>query len=116
MAKNSKKRKSTTEAGQHGLKKPKSDTPNPGLHNDTSTGAAADLIGNLIYQDELDITTDTLTALSQNPELIGLKALKPFKTAIHNYWRTSQEVSGVGEYGHGRAVLASTKHTIHELR
>lgn len=53
-------------------------------------------LGNLIYEEELETTTETLLTLAQNPDLIRLKALKPFKTAVHDYWRVSQEVSQAG--------------------
>lgn len=54
------------------------------------------LIGNLIYDDELETTTETLAILARNPSLIGLKALKPFKTAVHDYWRVAHETSNTG--------------------
>ncbi|PPQ65025.1 hypothetical protein CVT24_008173 [Panaeolus cyanescens] len=67
--------------------------------SDDKTGCktdTSDMIGGVILEDELEITTDTLTLLAKNPDLLSLKALKPFKTAVHEYWRVSNEVSGVG--------------------
>ncbi|KAH9476056.1 hypothetical protein JR316_0011626 [Psilocybe cubensis] len=54
------------------------------------------MIGGLIYEDELETTTDTLLMLANNPSLIGLKALKPFKTAVHDYWRVANEATQTG--------------------
>ena len=56
------------------------------------------MLGGLLYKDELETTTETLTLLSQNPSLIGLKALKPFKTAVHDYWRVAHETTNTGMY------------------
>ena len=39
------------------------------------------MLGNLLSEDELETTTETLTLLAKNP-----KALKPFKTAVYDYW------------------------------
>lgn len=55
------------------------------------------MIGGLIYEDELDVTTETLHTLAKNPNLISLKALKPFKTAVHDYWRVANETSLTGK-------------------
>jgi hypothetical protein len=94
MAKGSKKRKlapdnSTRHSKQ--LKKDVSESETAFSHPDKPT-----LIGNLIYEEELETTTETLTLLAENPTLIGLKALKPFKTAIHEYWRVANETSLTG--------------------
>jgi hypothetical protein len=92
MAKGSKKRKQPSENSTAVLKKPRKDVVEPlvqELENPT-------LIGNLIFQDELETTTETLSILSKNPALIGLKALKPFKTAVHDYWRVAHETSNTG--------------------
>ncbi|KAK7052112.1 hypothetical protein R3P38DRAFT_3386647 [Favolaschia claudopus] len=53
-------------------------------------------IGNLIYADELETTTDILWTLAKNPQLISLKPLKAFRTAVHDYWRVATEVSHTG--------------------
>ncbi|KAJ6482520.1 hypothetical protein C8R45DRAFT_1001727 [Mycena sanguinolenta] len=53
-------------------------------------------IGNVIFADELETTTDTLCTLAKHPELIPLKALKAFRTAVHDYWRVSTEISHTG--------------------
>ncbi|KAG5645400.1 hypothetical protein DXG03_006353 [Asterophora parasitica] len=83
-----KKRKQSAESGPTS-KKLKQDTPQPVVED-------SPLIGNLIYYDELETTTDTLLALAKNPSLIGLKALKPFKTAVHDYWRVAHETTNTG--------------------
>ncbi|KAJ7040983.1 hypothetical protein C8F04DRAFT_1219605 [Mycena alexandri] len=53
-------------------------------------------IGDLIFTDDLETTTETLSTLAQNPELISLKSLKAFRTAVHDYWRIAIEVSQTG--------------------
>ncbi|KDR79257.1 hypothetical protein GALMADRAFT_223491 [Galerina marginata CBS 339.88] len=119
MGKNSKKRKNAPEKIAAVVKKVKhaplpaaafhvqnndSDTPSP-ADNDTSlektaltsaSATAGEMIGGLLYEDELETTTDTLRLLAQNPSLIGLKALKPFKTAVHDYWRVAHETTLTG--------------------
>ncbi|KAF9046772.1 hypothetical protein BJ165DRAFT_1474174 [Panaeolus papilionaceus] len=57
---------------------------------------ASGMIGGLIFEEELETTTETLKILAKNPHLLNLKSLKPFKTAVHEYWRASNEVAGVG--------------------
>ncbi|KAH8094633.1 hypothetical protein BXZ70DRAFT_946930 [Cristinia sonorae] len=113
MAKNSKKRKAAPE--KHTVsKKLKQDDHE--LPNKTTTipdvVVQTDMIGGLIYEDELDITTETLLTLAQNPSLIGLKALKPFKTAIHDYWRVAHESTGTGSSLTSRisAALVDQRH------
>lgn len=54
------------------------------------------MLGGLLYEDELETTTEILSLLAKNPSLIGLKALKPFKTAVHDYWRVAHEISNTG--------------------
>lgn len=54
------------------------------------------MLGNLLYEDDLETTTETLAILSKNPSLIGLKALKPFKTAVYDYWRVAHETTNTG--------------------
>ncbi len=56
----------------------------------------AGVIGGLVYEDELETTTDTLLTLARNPGLLSLKALKPFKAAVHDYWRVAHETSNTG--------------------
>ncbi|GLB40901.1 putative prolyl 4-hydroxylase [Lyophyllum shimeji] len=91
MAKNSKKRKQLADNPPVASKKPRQDTKEPRIVEDSPP-----LIGNLIYQDELETTTEILTILAKNPTLIGLKALKPFKTAVHDYWRVANETTNTG--------------------
>lgn len=93
MAKGPKKRKQNSENPPVLLKKPRTDIPVPDTDDST-------LIGNLIFHDELETTTETLSILAKNPGLIGLKALKPFKTAVHDYWRVAHEASNTGERDH----------------
>ncbi|KAF9465989.1 hypothetical protein BDZ94DRAFT_1159016 [Collybia nuda] len=93
MAKGPKKRKQNLQDSRIQFKKPRTDAPVQCLALDAD---ATSLIGNLIFQDELETTTETLSILSKNPDLIGLKALKPFKTAVHDYWRVAHEVSNTG--------------------
>ncbi|KAF7303877.1 hypothetical protein MIND_00617800 [Mycena indigotica] len=69
-----------------------------------------DMIGDLILVDELEMTTDTLTILAKNPELISLKALKPFRTAIHDYWRVATETSNTGSSLTSRISSALVDH------
>ncbi|PPQ96894.1 hypothetical protein CVT26_005880 [Gymnopilus dilepis] len=73
----------------------------------------SDLIGGVIYEDELETTTDTLRLLAQNPSLIALKALKPFKTAVHDYWRVANEVGNTGSSLTSRisSALVDQRHT-----
>ncbi|KAG6844760.1 hypothetical protein H0H87_003983 [Tephrocybe sp. NHM501043] len=91
MAKNSKKRKQQPESASSVPKKLKQDAQELGAPE-------TPLIGNSIYHDELETTTDTLLTLARNPALITLKALKPFKTAIHDYWRVAHEATNTGEW------------------
>ncbi|KAG5653211.1 hypothetical protein H0H81_001688 [Sphagnurus paluster] len=93
MAKNSKKRKQLMSNGLgagNAPKKLKQDQENAPISEDSP------LIGNLIYIDELETTTDTLLTLAKNPSLISLKALKQFKTAVHDYWRVAHETTNTG--------------------
>ncbi|KZT41951.1 hypothetical protein SISSUDRAFT_1069674 [Sistotremastrum suecicum HHB10207 ss-3] len=102
MVKNSKKRKSGVESLPS--KKIKSDVPI------ISQGHGDNLIGGLLFPDELDITTDTLITLAQNPTLISHKQLKPFRTAVHDYWRISQEVALTGSSLTSRISSALVDH------
>lgn len=90
MTKAAKKRKHGSEASAFSSKKIKQDVK-------ISVAAPSDqMIGGILFEDELETTTDTLATLTKNPSLISLKALKPFKTAVHDYWRVSQEASNTG--------------------
>ena len=93
MAKGSKKRKQGPEKSQPVPKKLKHDVVPTTVEVDPSN-----MIGNLLFLDELETTTETLTLLARNPSLIGFKALKPFKTAVHDYWRVAHETMNIGEY------------------
>ena len=93
MAKGSKKRKQGPEKSQPVPKKLKHDVVPTTVEVDPSN-----MIGNLLFLDELETTTETLALLAQNPSLIGLKALKPFKTAVHDYWRVAHETTNTGEH------------------
>jgi hypothetical protein len=93
MAKGSKKRKQGPEKSQPIPKKLKRDVVPTTVEVDPPN-----MIGNLLFLDELETTTETLTLLAQNPSLIGLKALKPFKTAVHDYWRVAHETTNTGEH------------------
>ncbi|KAF8962109.1 hypothetical protein BDZ97DRAFT_1826426 [Flammula alnicola] len=98
MATTSKKRKAGSEKVASIAKKPKQD---PSTNdNDTTTVSSAvmqgGMIGGLVYEDELETTTDTLLLLAKNPSLIGFKTLKPFKTAVHDYWRVAHETTNTG--------------------
>ncbi|KAF8884436.1 hypothetical protein CPB84DRAFT_1850670 [Gymnopilus junonius] len=88
------------------------------LDTDVDAQAAEDgeggkMIGGVIFEDELETTTDTLRLLAQNPSLIGLKALKPFKTAVHDYWRIANEVGNIGHSLTSRisSALIDQRHT-----
>lgn len=91
MAKGTKKRKNISAISHEVAKKFKQDAPSSNI---APEGAA--LIGGSIYVDELETTTETLVLLSKNPNLIGLKALKSFRTAVHDYWRVANETSLTG--------------------
>lgn len=96
MAKNAKKRKSGVEKQSPIVKKAKQDTEAAAAPAILDVVKQAGMIGGLVYEDELETTTDTLLLLAQNPSLIGLKALKPFKTAVHDYWRIAHEATNTG--------------------
>ncbi|KAF9548285.1 hypothetical protein CPC08DRAFT_823525 [Agrocybe pediades] len=97
MAKNSKKRKNGPEKVLSVMKKLKAETPSsPILPIVQVDDGDSDMVGGVVFRDELDTTTDTLLLLARNPSLIGLKALKPFKTAVHDYWRVAHETSNTG--------------------
>ncbi|KAJ6618185.1 hypothetical protein B0H10DRAFT_2164277 [Mycena sp. CBHHK59/15] len=93
MAKAGKKRKQTGQSSQV-LKKFKKDVSLPEPACEAVVAQAE--IGNLIFADELETTSETLGILSKNPELISLKALKVFRTAVHDYWRVANEASHTG--------------------
>ncbi|KAF7377461.1 hypothetical protein MSAN_00167900 [Mycena sanguinolenta] len=99
MAKAGKKRKQNGDQNSpaSALKKFKKDvaTPAEPAVEPSACDSAAE-IGNLIFADELETTTDTLCTLAKHPELIQLKALKAFRTAVHDYWRVSTEMSHTG--------------------
>ncbi|KAJ7267234.1 hypothetical protein C8J57DRAFT_362283 [Mycena rebaudengoi] len=92
MAKSAKKRKQTDDKSSQVFKKLKTDVSESPA---TCQAELAD-IGGLIFADELETTTETLCTLAKNPELISLKALKPFRTAVHDYWRAANEASSTG--------------------
>jgi hypothetical protein len=97
MVKNSKKRKTDPAAKlAPNSKKVKYDTTTQEKENPNETLISQGVIGGVLYEDELETTTDTLLLLAQNPSLISLKALKPFKTAVHDYWRVAHETTGTG--------------------
>jgi len=103
MAKNSKKRKHAPEKVASVGKKLKQEPVRPIASDPPANGIVVSdilevggMVGGLIYEDELETTTETLLTLSQNPGLIGLKALKPFKTAVHDYWRVAHETTNTG--------------------
>ncbi|KAJ7489172.1 hypothetical protein FB451DRAFT_1125424 [Mycena latifolia] len=100
MAKGSKKRKQNGDQSTP-LKKLKKDVPAEAICGETAE------IGNLIFADELETTTETLCTLAQNPQLISLKSLKPFRTAVHDYWRVATEASHTGTSFLYRASLTS---------
>jgi hypothetical protein len=94
MAKGGKKRKQNGDQSSQALKKFKNDVSQPTEMPPTCEDAAE--IGNLIFADELETTTDTLCTLAKHPELISLKSLKAFRTAVHDYWRAATEASHTG--------------------
>jgi len=97
MAKSSKKRKNGPEKVLSVMKKLKPDVSvDPVLEVQDKKITEGDMIGGIVFQDELDTTTDTLLLLAKNPSLIGFKALKPFKTAVHDYWRVAHEITNTG--------------------
>ncbi|KAL7416706.1 hypothetical protein BDY24DRAFT_433048 [Mrakia frigida] len=57
---------------------------------------SSDLIGGVIFPEELESTIEVLTALSQNPEMLKSKQLKGFKGAMWDCWRALQETTGTG--------------------
>ncbi|KAJ7621366.1 hypothetical protein FB45DRAFT_839261 [Roridomyces roridus] len=93
MAKSNKKRKQNGEQSAQALKKLKTQ-PAPVVVAEEEVPAAE--IGNLIFADELETTTETLQTLASHPELISLKSLKSFRTAVHDYWRVASEASNTG--------------------
>ncbi|KAJ7312922.1 hypothetical protein DFH08DRAFT_791180 [Mycena albidolilacea] len=96
MAKAGKKRKQQGDQSLQtsAVKKLKKDVATPTEILPASDSTAE--IGNLIFADELETTTDTLCTLAKHPELISLKPLKGFRTAVHDYWRVATEVSHTG--------------------
>ncbi|CAA7267788.1 unnamed protein product [Cyclocybe aegerita] len=102
MAKNSKKHKNAPEKVSLIAKKLKQDVPDTIsklIHHGLTISdivAQAGMVGGLIYEDELETTTETLITLAQNPALIGLKVLKPFKTVVHDHWRVAHETMNTG--------------------
>ncbi|KAJ7705603.1 hypothetical protein B0H17DRAFT_1038398 [Mycena rosella] len=94
MAKSGKKRKQNGEQSAQVVKKLKTDVSLPEPVEVTCEATAE--IGNLIFADELETTTETLYTLAQNPQLIALKPLKAFRTAVHDYWRVANEASHTG--------------------
>lgn len=110
MAKSSKKRKTAPDPRLVSIaKKPKPEGRSTELIAATAAPVSPitqgiGLIGGLVYEDELETTTDTLLTLAQNPVLLGLKALKPFKTAVHDYWRVAHETSNTGACISARAL------------
>jgi hypothetical protein len=96
-SKNLKKRKNAPEKVASVTKKMKRDAtislsvtvPLPPSNEDS-------MLGGLLYEDELETTTETLALLAKYPSLIGLKALKPFKTAVYDYWRVAHETTNTG--------------------
>ncbi|KAF7313939.1 Fe2OG dioxygenase domain-containing protein [Mycena chlorophos] len=99
MGKNSKKRKQP-----FGVSNAPAAAKKAKLEND------GDMIGDLILLDELDATTDTLTILAQNPDLISLKALKPLRTAIHDYWRVANGNAGSSLTARISSALVDHRH------
>lgn len=93
MAKSAKKRKQNGDQSAQALKKIKTDDSIPVVDSSACQGAE---IGNLIFADELETTTETLQTLAKHPELISSKSLKPFRTAVHDYWRVASEASQTG--------------------
>ncbi|KAJ6598220.1 hypothetical protein DFH09DRAFT_1131296 [Mycena vulgaris] len=93
MAKGGKKRKQNADHSTQVLKKLKTDASLPEPVQTTCETAE---IGSLIFADELETTTETLCTLANNPQLISLKSLKPFRTAVHDYWRVAIETSQTG--------------------
>jgi hypothetical protein len=89
-SKNSKKRKNAPEKVTSVAKKMKQDA------SISLVNVEDNMLGGLLYEDELETTTETLTLLAKNPSLIGLKALKPFKTAVYDYWRVALETTNTG--------------------
>ncbi|KIM43787.1 hypothetical protein M413DRAFT_443685 [Hebeloma cylindrosporum] len=114
MAKNSKKRKTDLAAKVPlASKKIKYDTTAQEQENPHETPISQGVIGGVLYEDELETTTDTLLLLAQNPSLISLKTLKPFKTAVHEYWRVAHETTGTGNSLTSRisSALVDHRHT-----
>ena len=98
MVKNSSKnlkRKNAPEKVASVMKKMKQNTSIP-LTVTVPPSNEDNMLGGLLYEDELETTTETLSLLAKNPSLIGLKALKPFKTAVHDYWRVAHETTHAG--------------------
>ncbi|KAF8201347.1 hypothetical protein K438DRAFT_1717077 [Mycena galopus ATCC 62051] len=114
MAKAGKKRKQKGDQSFQASapKKFKQDVSNENLSLNLSTGEDAAEIGNLIFADELETTTDTLCTLAKHPELISSKSLKAFRTAVHDYWRVATEVSHTGTSFTSRisAALVDQRH------
>ena len=112
MAKNSKKRKTAPDPRLTSIaKKLKPEDRSTELVAAAVTppsiiSQGAGIIGGLVYEDELETTTDTLLTLARNPSLLSLKALKPFKTAVHDYWRVAHETSNTGACISARALTA----------
>jgi len=92
---NLKKRKNAPEKVSSVTKKMKQDTSISLMVNVPAANEDS-MLGGLIYEDELETTTETLALLSKNPSLISLKALKPFKTAVYDYWRVAHEITNTG--------------------
>lgn len=65
-------------------------------HADPVPQEEEELIGGLIFGDELQSTVDVIQTVAQNPSLLKSKTMKPFKSAMYDCWRSMQEVSGTG--------------------
>jgi hypothetical protein len=109
MPKSSKKRKQALSSNSgRSSKKLKAQIQPP---KSEALDSSDSLIGDLLSQDELDITTETLELLAENPSLIAHKALKLFRTAVHDYWRVAIETSPTGEKLMNRAEQPNSSGT-----
>jgi len=72
----------------------------------------AELVGGLIFPDELQITIDTLITLSNNPEVLKSKAFKGLKTAVWDFQtKTGRAATGISLISNISLALTDGRYT-----
>lgn len=103
MAKSGSKKRKAGAANNHGAATAVAPTnkkikPDSDLAIEAAPSAAEQvgMIGSILYEDEVAITTETLKLLAANPDLLPLKSLKALRVAVHDFMRVSKETSLTG--------------------